>query len=103
MMKQKITGHISQIIGPVIDIHFDRIDEDKETQLPSIHDAVTITRADGRVLVAEIQQYMGENCVRSVAMDATDGFRRGMEEVCEYSTIRGLLAVHRKGRQLDGV
>ncbi|MDR1115963.1 MAG: F0F1 ATP synthase subunit beta, partial [Tannerella sp.] len=58
-MQQEIKGCISQIIGPVIDISFDAAAEggDRKIVLPSIHDAVKIRRADGRVLVAEIQQH----------------------------------------------
>ena len=54
-MEKKITGYISQIIGPVIDISFEKDDSDTIIQLPSIHDAVSIKRPDGRVLIAEIQ------------------------------------------------
>ena len=55
-MEKKITGYISQIIGPVIDISFEKDDSDTIIQLPSIHDVVSIKRPDGRVLIAEIQQ-----------------------------------------------
>ena len=46
-MEKKITGYISQIIGPVIDISFEKDDSDTIIQLPSIHDAVSIKRPDG--------------------------------------------------------
>ncbi len=68
-------GRISQIIGPVIDIEFD------EGNLPSIYNAITITYPDGRVVVTEVQQHLGDNIVRTVAMDSTDGLVRGMEVV----------------------
>ena len=46
-------GYISQIIGPVVDVHFN-LDEGDPTGLPSIHDALTIQRKDGRVLIVEV-------------------------------------------------
>jgi F-type H+-transporting ATPase subunit beta len=68
-------GRISQIIGPVIDIEF------SDGKLPSIYNAIKLTRSDQSVLVLEAQQHLGENIVRCVAMDATEGLVRGMEAV----------------------
>jgi len=68
-------GKISQIIGPVLDIEFE------EGKLPSIYNAIKVVREDGSELIAEVQQHLGENIVRSVAMDSTDGMVRGMEAV----------------------
>ena len=68
------SGHIAQIIGPVVDVAFE-----SGNDLPSIHDALEITRDDGRRLIIEVQQHIGENMVRCVAMDITSGLRRGME------------------------
>ena len=65
-MEKKITGYISQIVGPVIDISFEKDDSDTVIQLPSIHDAVSIKRPDGRVLIAEIQQHIGDRDRKSV-------------------------------------
>ena len=67
-------GHISQIIGPVVDVAF----EGGKDSLPSIHDALEVIRDDGRRLVIEVQQHIGENMVRCVAMDLTTGLYRGM-------------------------
>ncbi|MDR1408422.1 MAG: F0F1 ATP synthase subunit beta [Tannerella sp.] len=102
--QKKIAGRISQILGPVIDVSFEP-DGGTETHvvLPSIHDAVTIRRADGRVLVAEIQQHIGENCVRSVAMESTDGLRRGMEAESSYTSICMPVGEQIKGRLLNVV
>ncbi|MDR2471988.1 MAG: F0F1 ATP synthase subunit beta [Tannerella sp.] len=101
-MDKTVTGHISQIIGPVIDISFDTDYEDNsKLTLPSIHDAVKINRPDGRVLVAEIQQHIGENCVRAVAMDSTDGLRRGMEAISDYQPISMPVGEQTKGRLLN--
>ena len=71
-----ISGNISQIIGPVVDVHFQRVEEQ---DLPSIHEALEVTRSNGRKLIIEVQQHIGEDTVRCVAMDSTDGLRRGME------------------------
>lgn len=75
----KIVGHISQVIGPVVDVRFKFDGVDAEHALPKIHDAMTIKRHDGRILVVEVQQHIGEDTVRTVAMDSTDGLQRGME------------------------
>ncbi|HCY73721.1 MAG TPA: F0F1 ATP synthase subunit beta, partial [Rikenellaceae bacterium] len=72
----EIKGTISQIIGPVVDVHFDDV-----KSMPSIYDALSVQREDGRVLIIEVQQHIGEDTVRCVAMDSTDGLRRGMEAV----------------------
>lgn len=72
-----IIGKIIQIIGPVIDIQFE------EGNLPEINNALRIPRTstEGKVeeLIVEVQQHLGEDRVRAVAMDSTDGLVRGME------------------------
>lgn len=73
----QIVGRISQIIGPVVDVYFET--KDPENDLPRIHDALEMTRPDGRTLIVEVQQHVGESTVRAVAMDSTDGLRRGLE------------------------
>ena len=73
----QIIGHISQVIGPVVDIYFEGTDS--ELVLPSIHDALEIRRPNGKRLIVEVQQHIGENTVRTVAMDSTDGLQRGMK------------------------
>ena len=62
----QVEGYISQIIGPVVDVHFP--DLRRESLLPGIHEAMTIRRRDGRELVVEVQQHIGENTVRTVAI-----------------------------------
>ncbi len=69
-------GKISQIIGPVIDVTFE-----KQEDLPNIYDALEVKTDDGGALVLECQQDIGENTIRSIAMDSTDGLRRGMDVV----------------------
>ncbi len=68
-------GKIRQIIGPVIDVEF------AEGKLPNIYNALKITREDGSTLITEVHQHLGENLVRSVAMDSTEGLKRDMEAV----------------------
>ena len=70
----QLVGEITQIIGPVVDISF----EQAGMAMPSIHDALEITRDDGDSLIVECQQHIGENTIRAIAMDSTDGLRRGM-------------------------
>jgi F-type H+-transporting ATPase subunit beta len=73
MQEQKV-GRISQIIGPVIDVVFE-----EGTILPNIYDALEVKNERGDKIVLECQYGTGENTVRTVAMDSTDGLRRGME------------------------
>lgn len=74
----KVIGQISQIIGPVVDVFFD-LKENEESGLPAIYDALRIDRGNGKELIVEVQQHIGENTVRTVAMDSTDGLSRGLK------------------------
>jgi len=67
------TGRVIQITGPVVDIEF------PAGQLPQIYNAVEIVRPDHDPLVCEVQQHLGNNWVRAVAMTTTDGLARGTE------------------------
>ena len=67
-------GTLVQIIGAVLDIKF-------EEQLPGIYNALEMFFDDGRRLVAEVQQHLGNNVVRAVAMSGTDGLKRGIEVI----------------------
>ncbi len=73
------TGHISQIIGPVVDVRFKVNEKRADEILPQIHEALEIEHPDGRKIIVEVQQHIGEDTVRTVAMDNTDGLRRGLE------------------------
>ncbi|MDP2724538.1 MAG: F0F1 ATP synthase subunit beta [Bacteroidales bacterium] len=75
-MEKRNIGHIAQIIGPVIDVVFE-----KEEDLPNIYDALEITRENGEKLILEAQQATGDNTIRTIAMDSTDGLKRGLEVV----------------------
>ncbi|MGV8980048.1 F0F1 ATP synthase subunit beta [Clostridium sp.] len=65
-------GKVVQIIGPVIDIKFD------SDSLPNIYNCIEI-QMDDRVVVAEVEQHIGDDIVRSIAMESTEGLRRGLE------------------------
>ena len=69
------TGKVAQIIGPVLDVSFNT----ENGELPKIMDALEVTRPDGQVVTLECQQHIGENTVRAIAMDSTDGLSRGTE------------------------
>ena len=96
----ELVGHISQIIGPVVDVFFD-LKGKEEKKLPAIHDALSIDRGDGKVLIVEIQQHIGENTVRTVAMDSTDGLRRGLKAVANGTAISMPVGNQVKGRLMN--
>ena len=96
-----IVGHISQIIGPVVDVHFDLSESDAAKKLPGIHDALAIKRQDGKTLVVEVQQHIGEDTVRTVAMDSTDGLQRGMEVVVTGGSIVMPTGAQIRGRVMN--
>ena len=95
-----LIGKISQIIGPVVDVHFDSA-EAHDVQLPAIHEALIINRTDGRQLVVEVQQHIGEDTVRTVAMDSTDGLRRGMDAVSTGNSITMPVGPQIRGRVMN--
>lgn len=78
----KNEGLISQIIGPVIDVEF------QQGELPEIYNALKIQKDDGTFVVAEVQQMLGSNKVRTVAMSSTDGLRRGMKVIDTKDSIK---------------
>ena len=94
-----LTGKISQIVGPVVDVHFDITAEGGT--LPRIHESLEIARPDGRTLVVEVQQHIGEDTVRTVAMDSTDGLRRGMEAVCTGAPVSMPVGPQIRGRVMN--
>lgn len=69
-------GKISQIIGPVIDVAFQEAE-----YLPNIYEALIVKRPDGTDLILECQQQIGESTIRAIAMDSTDGLKRGLEVI----------------------
>ncbi|MBP9689584.1 MAG: F0F1 ATP synthase subunit beta [Bacteroidia bacterium] len=77
------SGVVAQVIGPVVDVRF----PDNSEKLPKILDALVITKTDGTRVVLECQRHLGENMIRAIAMEATDGLVRGMEVVPSGSPI----------------
>ena len=88
------TGKVSQIIGPVIDVTF----ENNEAGLPDIYDSLEITRKNGSKLVLECQQHIGEDTVRAIAMETTDGISRGETVTATGSPIKMPIGENIKGR-----
>ena len=79
----KVTGKVSQIIGPVVDVEFQ-----SGADLPRIYDSLEIINKDKSILVLEVQSHVGENTVRTISMDSTDGLSRGVEVVATGSAIQ---------------
>jgi len=79
----KVTGRVAQIIGPVIDVEFET-----GVELPRIYDSLEITRKDGSLLVLEVQSHIGEDTVRTISMDSSDGLSRGTEVVATGKAIQ---------------
>ena len=76
-------GHIKQVIGPVVDVSF----SGENSSLPDILNALTVTRENGEMLTLEVQQHLGEDSVRAISMDSTEGLTRGMEAHDQGQTI----------------
>ena len=87
-------GKIAQIIGPVVDVTF----ENNEVGLPDIYDSLEITKENGTKLVLECQQHIGEDTVRAISMDSTDGLKRGVEVVATGAPIKMPAGEEIKGR-----
>ncbi|MBO4432285.1 MAG: F0F1 ATP synthase subunit beta, partial [Clostridia bacterium] len=69
-MDKKVTGSVSQVMGPVVDVRFE------EGKLPEIYNALTVPIGD-RTLTVEVAQHIGDNVARCIAMASTDGLKRG--------------------------
>jgi len=91
-------GKISQIIGPVVDVSFA-----DDAHLPRIFDALEITKGNGQKIILEVQQHLGEDRVRAVAMDSTDGLLRGMSVVDLEAAITMPVGDDIKGRVFNVV
>ena len=98
----QINGRISQIIGPVIDVYFDVKGEDPEKVLPRIYDALRVKRPDNEDdLIIEVHQHIGEDTVRCVAMDNTEGLQRDLEVIPTGSPIVMPAGEQIKGRMMN--
>jgi len=94
----EIKGKVSQVIGPVVDVRFE-----KDVALPNIYDALATYKADGTKVILEVQSHIGENSVRTISMDSTDGFTRGMEVISTGSAIKMPIGDQIKGRLFNVV
>jgi F-type H+-transporting ATPase subunit beta len=70
-------GKISQIIGPVVDVSF----EGEAASLPAILDALSVTKPNGQKVILECQQHLGEDRIRTIAMEGTEGLQRGVDVI----------------------
>ncbi len=93
----KNIGEICQVIGPVVDVTFDT----EGSELPNIMDALEIKHDNGEILVVECQQHIGENTVRAIAMDSTDGLQRGMKVVATGNPIKMPIGEQIRGRLMN--
>ncbi|MBQ9410810.1 MAG: F0F1 ATP synthase subunit beta, partial [Bacteroidales bacterium] len=99
-MQEKL-GRVAQVVGPVVDVHFDISARDAELELPRIGDALKVVRPDGRPVILEVQQHIGEDTVRTVAMDSTDGLRRGLEVENTHRPISMPVGAQIRGRVMN--
>lgn len=93
----KNTGIVSQVIGPVVDVTFEK----EGSELPNIFDALEIEMPDGQTLVIECQLHIGEKTVRAIAMDSTDGLSRGTEVIATGAPIIIPVGDQIKGRLIN--
>ena len=91
-------GHVKQVIGPIVDVSFPNAGS-----LPEIFHALEIERPGADTLVLEVQQHLGEDSVRAIAMDSTDGLTRGAKVVDTGETITMPVGMHIRGRLFNVV
>ena len=94
-MADKNIGKITQIIGAVLDIKF------SEGSLPEINEAINISMADGKRLVVEVSQHLGDDTVRCIAMGSTDGLVRGMDAEATGASITVPVGEQTLGRMFN--
>jgi F-type H+-transporting ATPase subunit beta len=91
------TGTVVQVIGPVIDVRF-------PDEVPAIYNSLKVTIGEGeaaREVICEVQQHLGDNKVRAVAMDSTDGLARGVEVLDTAAQITTPVGYPRSADQRD--
>ena len=88
----KSTGRVVQILGGVVDVAF------PEGDLPELYEAISVDREGQEPLILEVQKHLGDNWVRTVAMDSTDGLQRGVPAVCTDSPIMVPVGLSTLGR-----
>ena len=94
-MADKNIGKITQIIGAVLDIKF------TEGNLPEINEAINITTSEGKKLVVEVSQHLGDDTVRCIAMGPTDGLVRGMDATATGAPITVPVGENTLGRMFN--
>src|SRR5690625_7443289 len=92
----QVTEKVAQVIGPVVDVAFASGDN-----LPKIYDSLEVSLG-GNTLVLEVQSHIGENTVRTISMDSTDGLSRGVEVVATGAPIQMPTGEAVYGRVSDG-
>ncbi|MFN3839812.1 MAG: F0F1 ATP synthase subunit beta, partial [Cyclobacteriaceae bacterium] len=92
-------GKVTQVIGPVVDVAFD----EPGSKIPNILDSLEVTKPDGTRIVLECQQHLGEDRVRTIAMDGTEGLVRGMKVVDTGMPIKMPIGDDIKGRLFNVV
>ena len=95
----KNIGKVSQIIGPVVDVSFDS----SSNELPNIYDSLEVSKNDGSTLVLEVQSHVGEDMVRTISMDSTDGISRGTEVISTGNPIQMPIGKNVYGRLFNVV
>lgn len=80
----QFSGKVAQIIGPVVDVVF----TGENIELPKIYDSLEITKPDGTKLILEVQSHIGQDMVRTISMDSTDGLSRGVNVVATGAPIQ---------------
>jgi len=92
-------GKVSQVIGPVVDVSF----EGEGSLIPQILDALSVIKPNGQKVILECQKHLGEDRVRTIAMDSTDGLQRGMEVIHLGTPIKMPTGEEIKGRLFNVV
>ncbi|MBL6964193.1 MAG: F0F1 ATP synthase subunit beta [Bacteroidetes bacterium] len=92
-------GKIVQVIGPVVDVSF----ADDQNSLPDIYTALEIERPGGQKLVLEVQKHLGEDMVRTIAMDSTEGLVRGTDVLDTTEPIKMPIGENIRGRLFNVV
>ena len=92
-------GKITQVIGPVVDVSF----EGESSKLPNILDSLVVTKENGQKVVLECQQHLGEDRVRTISMESTEGLVRGMDVIDTGNPIEMPVGEDIKGRLFNVV
>ncbi len=95
----QVIGKILQIIGPVVDVNFEQAGD----ELPGIFEALEVERENEKPLIMECQQHIGEHTVRAIALDSTDGIRRGMDVKATGASITIPIGEQVRGRLMNVV